>query len=87
MEYIATFYTQYGAIKFYRELQKQGGHVKLMPIPRQLSSSCGTCVRFNGTAGQSFDPAGCPADLRRDFEALYALHEGHPKRVWQNEEA
>lgn len=44
--YIATFYAHFGAVRFRRELQKKGISGKLMPVPRNLSSSCGTCVRF-----------------------------------------
>lgn len=45
--YIATFFTHYGAIAFQRYCTANGYHGKLMPVPRFLSSSCGTCVRFD----------------------------------------
>lgn len=44
--YIATFYAHFGAVRFHRELRKQGLEGTVMPVPRDLSSSCGTCVRF-----------------------------------------
>ena len=44
--YIATFFTHYGAIKFDRDCKKNGVSSKMMPVPRKLSSSCGTCVRY-----------------------------------------
>lgn len=56
-EYIATFFTHFDAICFSKELDVMGLDVKLMPVPRRLSSSCGTCVRFH------FD--GDPMPLRR----------------------
>ncbi len=43
---IATFYSHFGAIRFKRECTKQGIFAEAMPVPRNLSSSCGTCVRF-----------------------------------------
>lgn len=43
---IATFYSHFGAIRFKRECNKQGISAEAMPVPRDLSSSCGTCVRF-----------------------------------------
>ena len=46
--YIATFFTHFGAVKFARDLRSQGKNATLMPVPRDLSSSCGTCVRFEG---------------------------------------
>lgn len=46
MHYIATFYSHFGAIHFKRYCGTRGWQAKLMPVPRQLSSSCGTCVSF-----------------------------------------
>ena len=47
MLYIATFFTHYGAVKFSRDLREAGVENQMMPVPRKLSSSCGTCVRFS----------------------------------------
>lgn len=47
MQYIATFYSHFGAIRFKNET-KGITSPRLMPVPRKLSSSCGTCVRFSG---------------------------------------
>ena len=41
----------------------------MMPVPRALSSSCGTCVRYTADSD-------CREWLDRDWEALYALREG-----------
>lgn len=46
MYYIATFYSHFGAIRFKREGKGKIEDARLMPVPRNLSSSCGTCVRF-----------------------------------------
>lgn len=46
MEYIATFYSHFGAVRFLKSCQKDGVTAKMMPVPRNLSSSCGSCVRF-----------------------------------------
>ncbi len=46
MTYIATFFTHFAAISFSRALKGSNMHPQLMPVPRKLSSSCGTCVRF-----------------------------------------
>lgn len=45
--YIATFFSHFGAIRFGRSLREAGIEHVLMPVPRQVSSSCGTCVRFS----------------------------------------
>jgi len=46
MGYLATFYTHYGAIRFHKHCEKEGLAAKIMPVPRELSSSCGICVSF-----------------------------------------
>ena len=48
MAYIATFYSHFDAIRFHKRCQRQGLEARLMPVPRTLSSSCGTCVRCQG---------------------------------------
>ena len=47
IEYIATFYSHYGAICFRKSCQSMGLEAVVMPVPRNLSSSCGTGVRFH----------------------------------------
>ena len=46
MTYIATFYSHYGAIQFRKNCEKMNLKAMVMPVPRNLSSSCGTCVQF-----------------------------------------
>ena len=46
MKYIATFYSHYGAIQYRKNCEKMDLEAVVMPVPRDLSSSCGTCVRF-----------------------------------------
>ena len=43
---MATFYTHYGAMQFYKHCVKESVPAKMAPVPRELSSSCGVCVRF-----------------------------------------
>lgn len=45
-EYIATFYSHFGAVRFARACETRGWQTQLRPVPRTLSSSCGTCVYF-----------------------------------------
>ena len=49
MTYIATFYSHFGAIRFKKLCGQKGWSARVMPVPRDLSSSCGTCVRYEGT--------------------------------------
>lgn len=46
MDYIATFYSHYGAIRYHSICKDLGIASKMMPVPRSLSSSCGTCVSY-----------------------------------------
>ena len=46
--YIATFFAHFGAVRFERMLRKKGIAGRIMPVPRNLSSSCGSCVRYEG---------------------------------------
>ena len=44
--YIATFHTHLSALMTSRALTELGIQARMMPVPRKLSSSCGTCVRY-----------------------------------------
>lgn len=46
--YIATFFCHFGAMRFKKLCDRLGWPARMMPVPRNLSSSCGTCVRYEG---------------------------------------
>ena len=46
MIYIATFYSHFGAMRCKKTCDETGIPARMMPVPRMLSSSCGTCVRM-----------------------------------------
>ena len=46
VRYIATFFSHFGAIRFNKELEDYDIKGIIKPVPRSLSSSCGTCVEF-----------------------------------------
>lgn len=62
MTCIATFYSHFGAIRFKKLCEGQGLAAQLMPVPRDLSSSCGTCVRYEG---QVSCPGGYPEEVEQ----------------------
>ncbi len=78
MNYIATFYTHAAALMTNRTLQKKSVSSRLGPVPRVLSSSCGTCVMF-----ESDDPH--LQDLDRDMEAVYEKTDHGYKELLRNE--
>jgi hypothetical protein len=77
MEYIALFYTHYGAIKYSNFLKSKEIENKIMPVPRALSSSCGICINFSTTA-----------DIRdlvsKDIESIFMLKDGEFKKIYQD---
>lgn len=46
-QYVATFFSHFGALRFQKLCTKLGYEAQLAPVPRSLSSSCGTCVLFS----------------------------------------
>lgn len=79
MEQIATFHTHFGALNFHRRLQRMGAEGTMMPVPRKLSASCGTCVRF----AVPFDPD-VMAD--EDLDKVYAHTTDGFRLLFANEE-
>ncbi len=65
-QYLATFHTHLSALKTHRTLQKQGVEARMAPVPRKISSSCGTCVFYRAE-----DP--CESSIDPDAEAIYRL--------------
>ena len=72
--YIATFFSHFDALTFYSALKSKNITAKLMPVPRKLSASCGTCVFF-------------ATDLELDFEnyeieGVYTDSSGVYQKTW-----
>ncbi|MDR2572682.1 MAG: DUF3343 domain-containing protein [Oscillospiraceae bacterium] len=45
-EYIATFFSHFGAMSYCNALKEQDIAAKPIPVPKLISSSCGTCVYY-----------------------------------------
>lgn len=76
--YVATFHNDFGAISFERRLKKLGDtQARLMPVPRQLSASCGLGVAFF----IPFDPLTMPDE---NTEGVYEDTENSYKLVFEN---
>ena len=78
MEQIATFHTHFGALNFHRKLAALGDRPAMMPVPRKLAASCGTCVRF----ALPFRPDMADEDLDR----VYAVEGADYRLLFHNEE-
>ena len=69
MNYLATFHTHFSAMVTCRNLTRLGLQARMAPVPRKLSSSCGTCVSYesNGPALEAMDA---------DSDAVYSVDDG-----------
>ncbi|NLX61200.1 MAG: DUF3343 domain-containing protein [Tissierellia bacterium] len=77
-EYIATFYTHSGAIKFNRKAKSNNIKCELMPVPRKLSSDCGIGAKFK------FDKD--ITDLvDQEIEKIFLIKDGQYELVYSNE--
>ncbi|HHY09723.1 MAG TPA: DUF3343 domain-containing protein [Firmicutes bacterium] len=77
MEYIATFYTHSGAIKYRRHLKSKKIDVELMPVPRQLSSNCGIAASFTLTEDINFY-------ISEDMEKLFKITPNGYELLYKN---
>lgn len=66
MDFVATFHTHLSALMTERALKKAGFTARMAPVPRQLSSSCGTCVFYTA-------PDLCRDALDEDTERVYRV--------------
>lgn len=65
-QFIATFHTHLSALMTSRALNAAGAKAGMMPVPRKLSSSCGTCVFYTA-------PEPCRDCLDQDTERVYRV--------------
>ena len=78
----ATFVSHFGAMRFCRQCASAGWDARLMPVPRALSSSCGTCVRYEAPAGELIPPGGVHLD---ELELVAREEGGGYVTVWEHE--
>lgn len=75
LEKVATFHSHYGAMVFKR---KMGEGCELKPVPRSLSSSCGTAAFFSKDVD--------PSIIDENLEAIYIVENNKYKRIYGEEE-
>lgn len=80
-QYIATFFSHFGAVRFQHLCVERGWQAQLRPVPRSLSSSCGTCVVFQAAALEDAESLQTP-ELEQlvlqcgdDYEVVYTAAE------------
>ena len=73
--YVATFFSHYDALTFFNFLKERGETAKLIPVPRKVSASCGTCVAFELDDGMDFHG--------HEIEAVYRESSEGFVNIWQ----
>jgi len=48
MIYYLLFFTTHDVLKAEKVLKKNNVAIELVPVPRNLSSDCGMCIKFDG---------------------------------------
>ena len=77
--YIATFHTHFSAMRTDKNLADHGIAAQMAPVPRSLSTSCGTCIRYEADSTHR-------ELMHEDFEAIYAIDsENHYQLIAENE--
>ena len=77
-DFIATFHTHLSALLSCQSLTALGAEAQMMPVPRALSSSCGTCVRYRSAEAH-------PEAMDEDVEAVYEVCGGEFRLLMEKE--
>ena len=72
--YVATFHTHLAALLTHRKLGQTGIASRMAPVPRRISSSCGTCVFYDAQTP-------CLEQMDKDTEVVYELQNDTPTVV------
>lgn len=72
-QYIATFFSHFGAVRFAHLCKERGWQGEVRPVPRSLSSSCGSCVYFTAPVEGEVQKIRTP-----ELEQLVLAQAGYP---------
>lgn len=78
-QYVATFWTHYAAMSTLKAMEDAGLEAIQRPVPRALSSGCGTCVRYTAN-----DP--CAPLLHQDYEKVALVVGDSYEMVMENDQ-
>lgn len=79
MKYLATFHTHFDAVKYLKNIKGLAREAVMKPVPRKLSSSCGSCVVFE-LQGELVAEV-----LTAEFERLYSIEGDEYRLLAENE--
>lgn len=78
--YIVTFHTHFSAQCTARNMMQAGIDAKMAPVPRSLSTDCGTCVRYQAATPLAHM-------MHTDYDAIYCVvADGKYRELQRNEE-
>lgn len=80
MQYLITFHSNFDASSFMKQA-KTLGTARMKPVPRKLSSSCGTCVLFTPTNGDKVPDV----LFEKSFEKFYLITDEHYELLKEKE--
>lgn len=80
MKYLATFHTHFDAVKYLKSIKGIAREAVMKPVPRKLSSSCGSCVVFETQSQLPVEEV-----LTSDIEKLYSLEGDEYRLLAENE--
>lgn len=78
MEYLITFYTHSGAIKYRRHLRELNLELKLKPVPRKVSSNC-------GVAGTIITQIDLLEHIISTIDCIYSVESNSYTLVYEND--
>lgn len=81
-DYVITFFAHFGAMKALKSCREQNIEAKLMPVPRAVSSSCGTCISL--CADDDFVMKFSSDEFRDDVELILRCVGEKYEEVWNN---
>jgi hypothetical protein len=75
---VGTFHATWAVLKSEKLLKAAGITVKLVPVPRQISSNCGIAIRFD--CSRFDEVAAALSPVRDDLEGFYQPGDGAWRR-------
>jgi len=73
---VVLFDSTSAALRAEKVLKQAGLEIKLIPVPRQLSSDCGICIRFNWSEAAAVEAA--LQEKRVPLAGVYCLDKNSP---------
>ena len=78
--YIATFHSHFAAMQAAENFKAAGFKATLRPVPRKVSSSCGTCLSFDEEKAVNNS-----ALFGDEVEFVYLYDGKGAKKIWKND--